>query len=303
MRIDKQDARTALWNLMGDLPPRDLPITWEIVEESQQDGYKLEKLVLGLNGSESVPAYFIKPAKSYEPLPAILYNHAHGRDYTIGKDELTLGRSGLCTPPYAKLLTAMGYAVLCIDAWAFGERRGRTESELFKHMLWHGKVMWGMMVYDSIRAIDYLTSRPDVDAGRIGTLGFSMGSAMAQWVAALDTRIKVCIDVCCLTDYQALINTNHLDGHGIYYYVPGLLNHFTSADINALIAPRPHLSIAGIYDPLTPPEGLDRIDEILKKTYSDENAPHAWRLIKYHTGHMETAAMRTEVTSFLRNWL
>ena len=56
-------------------------------------------------------------------------------------------------------------------------------------MLWHGQVMWGMMVYDSIRAVDYLVSRDDVDPGRIATMGISMGSTMAWWAAALDTRI------------------------------------------------------------------------------------------------------------------
>ena len=42
--------------------------------------------------------------------------------------------------------------------WAFGERRGRTR-EIFKEMLWKGRVMWGMMVYDSIKAIDYIFTR------------------------------------------------------------------------------------------------------------------------------------------------
>ena len=58
------------------------------------------------------------------------------------------------------------------------------------------------MVYDSIKAIDYLLTRPDVDGSRIATLGISMGSTMAWWVAALDPRVKVCIDICCLTDFE-----------------------------------------------------------------------------------------------------
>lgn len=68
-----------------------------------------------------------------------------------------------------------------------------------------------------------------------------MGGTMAWWSAALDERIKVCIDICSLTDYQTLIDVNGLSHHGIYYYIHGLLKHFTSTDINALIAPRPHL--------------------------------------------------------------
>jgi hypothetical protein len=170
-------------------------------------------------------------------------------------------------------------------------------------MLWDGQVMWGMMVFDSLRAVDYLVSRSDVDTTRIGTIGLSMGSTMAWWLAALDERIRVCIDLCCLTDFDALEAIRNLDGHGVYYFVPRLRRHFTTAQINALIAPRPHLSLAGIFDRLTPPEGLDRIDTELREVYADAGAPEAWRLSRYPCGHMETAAMRAEVVSFLRDWL
>ena len=70
-----------------------------------------------------------------------------------------------------------------------------------------------------------------------------MGSTMAWWTAALDERIKVCVDVCCLTDFQALIETGGLDGHGIYYYVPGLLKHFTTAQIRPCASRRSSNSI------------------------------------------------------------
>jgi dienelactone hydrolase len=159
------------------------------------------------------------------------------------------------------------------------------------------------MVYDSLRAVDYLVSRSDVDARRIGTLGISMGSTMAWWLAALDPRIQVCVDLCCLTDFQALIDSRGLDGHGIYYYVPGLLNHFTAAEINALIAPRPHLSLAGDYDPLTPPAGLARIDAALRQVYADQGAAERWSLLRYPIGHFETAAMRAAVVAWLKRWL
>ena len=160
-----------------------------------------------------------------------------------------------------------------------------------------------MMVYDSLRALDYLHTRDDVDPQRLATLGLSMGSTMAWWAAALDPRLKVCIDLCCLTDYQALIDTNNLDGHGLYYYVPALLKHFTTSSINALIAPRPHLALAGDHDPLTPSPGLDRIDADLKRAYAHAGAPDAWKLVREPHGHFETAAMRAQIMAFLRQWL
>jgi dienelactone hydrolase len=275
----------------------------QLIAEEDREGYVLEILVLDLNGIEPVPAYFVRPKDVRGPLPAILYNHAHGGDYVLGKDELLAGRKVLQQPPYADALTRLGYAALCIDTWAFGERRGRSEGEIFREMLWSGQVMWGMMVFDSLRAVDYLESRPDVDPARIGTLGLSMGSTMAWWLAALDTRVKVCIDICCLTDFEALTARRSLEAHNVYYFVPRLLKHFTTAQINAPIAPRAHLSLAGIFDPLTPPDGLDRIDAELREVYTAAGAADAWRLSRFATGHMETAAMRAEIITFLRRWM
>jgi hypothetical protein len=303
MGSSKEERRRELHDLLGDLPDRAREISVSKIGEEERASYVLEKLVLDLNGIEAVPAYFVRPKGGAGPWPAVLYNHAHGGDYGIGKDELLDGRDALQKPPYAEALAQNGYAALCIDAWAFGERQGRSESEVFKHMLWTGRVMWGMMVYDSLRALDYIASRPDVDPSRLATMGISLGSTMAWWVAALDPRIRVCIDLCCLTDFQALIDSRGLDGHSIYYYVPSLLKHFTTAQINALIAPRAHLSLAGNFDRLTPPAGLDRIDAELRQVYEAEGAADAWRLVRYDIGHFETAAMRAEVLRFLGRWL
>ena len=303
MSGEQEVRRRELYELLGDLPDRSRPVGATKVGEEVREAYVLEKLVLDLNDREPVPAYFVRPHRATGPLPVVLYNHAHGGDYVLGKDELLLGRPSLQRPPYAEALTAQGYAALAIDAWVFGERRGRTESEVFKEMLWRGQVLWGMMVYDSIRAIDYLATREDVDLGRLATLGLSMGSTMAWWVAALDERVKACVDICCLTDFEALVESRGLDGHGIYYYVPGLLKRFGTAEINALIAPRPHLSLAGNFDRLTPPAGLDRIDAALRRAYAELGAPEAWQLRRYDIGHFETAAMRAEILGFLARWL
>jgi hypothetical protein len=298
-----EPIRAKLLSLMGDLPDRDRPITAHTINTEERDGYLLETLSLDLNGIEPVPAYFVRPLDASGPLPVVLYNHAHGGDYVLGKDELIDGRSALQNPPYARALTEKGYAALCIDTWAFGERRGRTEGEIFRQMLWDGQVMWGMMVYDSLRAMDYLVSRPDVDAERIATVGISMGSTMGWWLAALDERVKVCIDLCCLTDFDAIEAIGNLEGHGVYYYVPRLRQHFTAAGINALIAPRPHLALAGIYDRLTPVAGLDRIDDELQEVYAAADAPEKWQLLRYPCGHLETAGMRAAVLAYLDTWL
>src|SRR5438067_5926925 len=147
-----------LYALLGDLPDRNRPIHAELIAREEREHYVLEVLQLDLNGMEPVPAYFTRPRRD-ERSPVVLYNHAHGREYALGKDEFLSGRSALQSPPYAVALAQMGIAGLCIDAWNFGERRGRTESELFKELLWRGHVLWGLMMYDTLRATDYVLSR------------------------------------------------------------------------------------------------------------------------------------------------
>jgi hypothetical protein len=300
---DKDLLRKELYELLGKLPDRERPISVELVSTEEKDGVVIEKLLLDINGLEKVPAFFSKPKNAKGKLPVVLFNHSHFGQYEVGKNEFIHGRKEMQAPPYAFALAREGYAGFCLDSWGFGERSGKSELDLFKEMLWKGQVLFGMMVYDNLRALDYLDSREDIDKDRIATMGMSMGSTMAWWLAALDERIKVVVDLNCLTDFQTLLEKNDLSLHGIYYYVPDLLNHFSTSKINGLISPRPHFGLAGRFDPLTPLEGLSIIDENLKKIYAKDGAPEAWKLKIYEVGHEETAEMREDILQFLRDWL
>ena len=284
--------------MLGRLPPRDRKVSAKLVTTEDRGAYTLEKLVLDLNGEQAAPAYFAKPKGVSGKLPTVLFNHSHGGGYQIGKTEFIEGREYMGKPPYAEFLTSLGYNALCFDAWIFGERSGRNELDWCKDMLWHGRVPWGLMVYDSLKAVDYLHTRPDVDTQRLGTVGMSMGSSTAQWVGALDPRLKVVVDICCLTDWHTLVEVGGLKGHGIYYYVPDLLNHFTTSQMNAMIAPRAHLSLAGNQDPLTPGTGLEKIDKQLREVYAAAGRADHWKLLRYDGGHLETPVMREEI----RQW-
>ncbi len=299
VKSTQAESRKKLYSLLGELPDRNRQISARVLETAEYKYYFLETLILDLNGIEEVPAYFTRAKNGNRKLPAILFNHSHGGQYDRGKNEFIKGNSYMQNPPYAEFLAKAGFNALSIDHWCFGERHEKDESEVFKEMLWNGQVLWGMMVYDSIRAIDYLVSREDVDSSRIGTLGMSMGSTMAWWLAALDTRVKICIDICCLTDFHELIKNRGLDHHGIYYYVPSLLKHFSASDINALIAPRAHFALAGSLDPLTPLEGLNMINANMKKVYANMNASDKWKLFISETAHVETMEMRNLICQFL----
>ncbi len=295
--------RAELYALLGDLPDRTRPVSGRKTKEAEHDGYMLETWVLDLNGIEAVPAYVARPRAATGRLPAVLFNHSHGGGYTIGKKEFIEGRSYLQPKPYAKELTDLGFVALAIDHWIFGERSHTSELDMFKLMLWRGQVLWGMMVYDSLRAMDVLLQRPDVDAQRVGTLGMSMGSTMAWWLAALDERVKVTVDINCLTDFDSLVAAKGLGHHGVYYYVPALLKHFTTSQINALIAPRPHLGLIGLRDALTPLDGVDRIDRELSAEYARQGHPERWKLLRYDVAHQETPEGRQAIVGFLKQWL
>jgi hypothetical protein len=300
---NEETRRADLYSLLGKLPPRNRPVSAKLISTEDRGSYVLEKLVLDLNGEEAAPAYFAKPKNASGKLPTVLFNHSHGGGYTIGKQEFIDGREYLGKPSYAEFLTSLGYNALCFDAWIFGERSGRPELDMFKEMIWKGRVLWGMMVYDALKAVDYLVTRPDVDAKRLGTVGMSMGSSTAQWAGALDQRLKVVVDICCLTDWHTLVEVGGLKGHGIYYYVPDLLENFTTSQMNAMIAPRAHLSLAGTQDHLTPLKGLDVVDAALQKTYADAGKPEHWKLLRYDVGHQETPGMREEIRKWFVTYL
>jgi hypothetical protein len=297
--------RKELWGLLGDLPPPRAPKA-KLLKSEKRPGYVLEHLELDLNGIEPVPAYCLVPDKRANPAPGLLYIHWHGGMYHVGKEELLVGQKVL--PAYAPVLAEKGIVALAIDSWCFGQRKhdadGRNgEWDTFKLMLWKGQVLFGMMLFDEFQAVTYLSGRPEVDPKRIGAFGISMGATKAWWLAALDPRIRLCIDLCCLTDYEELIKIKNLKGHGIYYYVPKLLRHFQAHDINALIVPRVRLSLNGRKDLLTPPAGVERIRDHVLPLYERHGKKEDCRIELFDCGHEELPEMRKLVLQGLDRYL
>ena len=302
----QKERRKELWGLLGDLPWGHKPGPVKLVSKEEHEDYTLERLELDLNGVESVPALLLIPRKRQTPAPGLLYIHWHGGMYDLGKEMLLKGVE--VAPAYAPVCAQKGLVTLAIDSWCFGERKheknGRQgEENVFKLMLWEGQVLFGMMMFDEFRAMDYLVSRPEVDNQRLGVLGMSMGSTKAWWLAALDPRVKLCMDVCCLTDYQELIKMHGLQGHGIYYYVPSLLKHFQTSEINELIVPRAHLSVNGKRDELTPPAGVEKIRDNLQPLYRKYGTEAELRVELFDCAHQELPEMRNLILDWMDRFL
>ena len=233
------------------------------------------------------------------PSPERCATAPRGNNFAIGRSELLGGRPALAQPPYGDCLPQLGLAAVAIDHRGFGDRATPSERMLNKRLLWEGRTLWGMRIADTLSVYDWLRAQDRFAHLPIVTLGLSMGSTMACWAASLEPGIAACVDLCGLAEFDALVASGADDLHGEYWFVPGLRKHFTAATINALIAPRPHLSCAGRDDPLTPPAGLAAIDAALTRIYAEAGAPNAWRQCVFPCGHAETPAMRAEVLSFL----
>ena len=294
--------RQDLWRLLGPRPWLDGAPSGALRAVEEKPFARIEHWTLTLNAVEPVPALLVLP-KLQPPRGLVIYCHAHGNRFKCGKDELLLGRPALASPPYAEVLPALGYAVLAIDHWCFGERAANSERAMVKRLLWDGCTLWGYRVHDTLVALDWVRSRPGFAELPVVTLGLSMGSTMAVWAAALDARIDACIDLCCLAEFDALVANGNFDLHGEYFFVPGLRSEFSASEISALITPRPHLSLVGKHDPLTPSDGVAAIDRAMQSAYGAFNQSSHWRQTIYDCGHQETDAMRADVVARLREIL
>jgi hypothetical protein len=298
--------RKELWGLLGDLPWGHKPGPAKLLATEKHDGYTLERLVLDLNGIEPVPALLLIPDKRAPRAPGLLYIHWHAGMYDLGKEQLLTGVEA--QPAYAPVCAEKGLVTLAIDSWCFGERKHEENGNVgevtaFKSMIWNGQVLYGMMMFDEFRALDYLASRPEVDADFLGVLGMSMGSTKAWWLAALDPRVRLCMDVCCLTDFQELVRVHGLSHHGIYYFVPSLLKHFQTAQINELIVPRAHLSVNGRLDELTPPAGVEKIRDYLLPLYQMYGKGEDCHIEMFECPHQELPPMRKLILEWMDTYM
>ena len=262
----------------------------------------LERLIFETSAGEAVRGFVTRPP-SHARLPAILYIHAHGNRYDIGSNELLHGRPAL-QGPLGAVLAEEGFVTLAIDMPGFGSRAGSSESALAKARLWRGGSLAGQMLGELSSALDYLVSRPDVDADRLGSFGISMGATLGYWLGAVDPRLSCVAQLCCYADFGRLIETGAHDLHGIYLTVPGLLNMASNGEIAGLVAPRPQLISIGDLDPLTPPVA---VDEALAETRAAYAAAGAADNLVIHReadiGHQESPAMRRAVLTFLERHL
>jgi dienelactone hydrolase len=299
--IDRARTRATILQLFGDRPPRPDPKRVQVTSRERHDGYTLERFEFHNGADMRVPGLLLIPDGLKGPAPTIIGLHGHASTKeSICTDE---NSAQLIGPTLAR----RGYVVAAIDAYFNGERvghgpRGQREEKipqehsLFKLNLWLGRPLWGMMIRDEQCLLDYLLTRPEVDARRIGATGMSMGCVRAAWLAALDDRIHSLVGVCCFTRYTDLIAYGGLNSHAVYFYVPGFLAHFDTEALHALCAPRPMLMLSGELDRLAPPSGIEVLEAKLKSVYALYGRPdHFHSVIYRNTGHEYLPEMKARM--------
>lgn len=310
---ERKKVEATLTELLGDIPARPGKLKVETVFKKQMNGYTLEKLMID-NGIDGwIPGYLAIPTNVKGKVPVILGMHGHGSS----KDNI-FGSSSTTAQDVLALLISKGYAVMAIDSYFNGERRGTgpagiretqaqgsdQEASLFKMNLWFGRSLWGMQLRDEQIALDYLNTRPEIDSERIGAQGMSMGSTRAWWLAAIDKRIKTVVGVACFTRYQELIEQRELKAHGIYYFVPGMLKHFDTEAVMGLLAPRPFLALTGDSDAGSPVSGMKTLEKKLDQVYSLYKEQDKFKSIIYpNTGHVYTDDMKIEMVEWFEKYL
>lgn len=258
----QRQLRTKLTELLGGFPARtELRAETLAVQEGPQ--YRREKFTFESRPGVRVIGYLLTPAGRKAPHPTVVCIPGHGRgvDDIVGIDENGRDRTGKPGYQHDFAIQAVehGLAAIAIEPMAFGYRRdprtiakGPNETACQPaagSALLFGETMIGWRVWDTMRAIDWIETRPELDAKRVGCMGISGGGTCTQFTAALDPRIKAAFVSGYLNTFLASIMSV---SHCIDNYVPGILNWAENYDVASLIAPRFFFSEGGDRDPIFP---------------------------------------------------
>ena len=231
-----------------------------------------------------IPAYVLIPKDNKEKHSAVVACHGHGygcKDI-VGLNPDGTDKDAKEDPGYQKNfaleLVKKGFLVIAPELLGFGERRLEEDLEeepetsschkLSTYLLMMGQTMSGLRVFDTIRTIDYLETREDVDQERIGCMGISGGGLVCAFTSALEDRIKVAVISGYTNTFKDSVMSIH---HCVDNYMPNLVKHLEMPAIISLIAPRPLLVESGKQDPIFPVEGTRKAYNQIQKVYENLN--------------------------------
>ena len=228
-RKQKETIRQQLSKAWGGFPAEPCPLEPRKLGEIQRDGYRIEKIVIQTRPGVWMTANAYVPEKPGKH-PAILAVHGHWKG--AKQDPVVQAR---CIGP-----VKLGFFVLSVDAFGAGERGigkalGEYHGEMTGATLFPiGLPLSGLQVYENMRAVDYLQSRPEVDPAQIGITGASGGGNQSMYAGAWDERFNAVVPVCSVGTYQSYLG----GGCCMCEVVPGALQFAEEWGVLGLTAPR-----------------------------------------------------------------
>jgi dienelactone hydrolase len=255
--------RAKLTELIGGFPSERAPLRSVTLETRAFPGYRREKIVFDSRPGVSVLAYLLLPARAQIPMASVICVPGHGRgvDDIVGIDEQGHERTDKAgyQHDFAIQVVEAGMAAVAIEPMAFGcrrdpinARRGLSQKgcePTAGGALLLGETMTAWRVWDIMRTLDYIATRPELNANRVGCMGISGGGTATLFSAALEPRIRAAMVSGYLNTFRDSIGSL---AHCIDNYVPGILNWAEMHDIAGLIAPRPLFVESGEKDNIFP---------------------------------------------------
>lgn len=315
---DPEATRRAFLTLVR---PRKAELASEVVSKETDGGLLREKVNFTAEPGHRVAMLVVQPStRAAKPRPAVLVLHG-----TRGRKE---GMDSLL-----RELAARGLAACATDARYHGEfAQSDYEDTLIQaYKTGKGHPWLYETVTDTIRALDYLQSRPDVDASRIGMMGISMGGMKTWLTAAVDPRVKVAVPCIGVTSFGYQLETGNFrprtqtlprfhqavaDALGEKEVnsrvvreawsrvLPGIVDRFDCPRMLEAIAPRPLLILNGEKDDRCPMEGVRKCYAAAEAEYRKHQAADRLRMIVApDTGHAVTAEQRSAAMDWFVRWL
>jgi cephalosporin-C deacetylase-like acetyl esterase len=288
-------------NILGDFPEKE-DLNAQVLGVSQQDGFRVEKILF-----ESIPKRYVT---------ANLYIPDGDGPFPVAVELCGHGMGGKIPAPRAALLLAQNkIAVLVVDPVGQGERvqfvdensNSLTRGSTTGHTLLNaGANLVGTSVaaaeyWDNHRAIDYLVTRSDIDADRIGVFGSSGGGTQTSYLMGLDERIKVA-SVCSYFSQRERVLELYGPSDGCQHVPYEGREQLEIADFVLMMAPRPVLIMSGRYD-FVDYWGATQAFAELEKTYSALGSPEKVKLFSIEGGHGMPKPKREALASWFRQWM
>lgn len=284
----RQEMEDHIRASMGALPEMErTPLNTHIFDKTEYDDYSVEKVYF-----ESVPGFFVtgnlyRPKGKPGPYPAVLGPHGHW-----GMGRLAHEENG-SVPSRAISFAEQGYIAFNYDMI------GYVDSKQLKHtlggpmeQLW-GISLHGMQYWNSIRAIDFLLSLPDVDANKIACSGASGGGTQTIFLMATDPRVQVAAPVNMISA--------HMQGGCECENAPNLRIHDFNVEFAAMMAPRPLLMVSatGDWTDETPWNEYPAV----RSVYNLFDAAERLHSVQIDAPHNYNQKSREEVYNFFNQWL